>query len=119
MELTMADANYARFSKRVRAIEQRHQRLSSGYVRLEERDGLLVPVERVRLHRGLPLRGLTLALSGFLVFKGFLLAYLGPVTYLDRVAILDQGSVVEKFGAWLMGVDPISFWIADQFGVLF
>lgn len=114
----MADANYARFNNRVRAIERRHKRLGSGYVRLEERDGLLVPVERVRVRRGLPLRGITLALSAFLAFKGFLLAYLGPVTYLDRVGILEGGSVVEKAGAWLMGVDPITLWIAEQFSII-
>ena len=114
----MADANYARFNKRVYEIERRHRRLASGYVRLEERDGLLIPVDRKRPRRGLPLRGITLALSAFLVFKGFLHAYLGPVTYADRVALLESGSVVEQFGAWIMGLDPITIWIAGQFAAL-
>jgi len=114
----MADANYARFNKRVHEIERRHNRLSSAYVRLEERNGLLIPVERKRLRRGLPLRGITLALSAFLVFKGFLLAYLGPVTYADRVALLESGNVVEQAGAWIMALDPISVWIATQFAAV-
>ncbi|SMH52792.1 hypothetical protein [Maritimibacter sp. HL-12] len=114
----MADANFARFNKRVREIEGRHKRLASGYVRLEERDGLLVPVERVRPRRSLPLRGITLSLVAFLLFKGFLLAYLGPVTYGNRIAILEAGNAAEKVGSWIMAADPITLWIASQIGLL-
>ncbi|GGD35560.1 hypothetical protein [Sinisalibacter lacisalsi] len=114
----MADANYARFSKRLREIEGRHKRLSAGYVRLEERDGVLVPVERARPRRSLPLRGITLSLVAFLLFKGFLLNYIGPITYGDRLAMLEAGNVVERLGGWVMGADPITLWIASQFGAL-
>lgn len=115
----MADANQARFAKRLKNIEQRHQQLSSAYVRLEERDGLLVPVKASRPRRGLPLRGIALTLGAFLIFKGFLLAYHGPVTYMDRVATLEEGSVVEQLGGWIMTADPITIWIADHFNMLF
>ena len=115
----MADANLARFNRRVAAIETRRKRLGSSYVKLEDRDGVLVPVERPRPRRGLPLRGITVALSGFLAFKGFLLAYLGPLTYTDRVAVLEEGTIVEKLGAWVMTADPITLWIAAQFNWLF
>lgn len=115
----MSDTNRANFSARLREIDQRHKRLASGYVRLEERNGLLVPVEGVKLRRGSPLRGITLALGMFLVFKGFLLAYLGPVTYTDRVGALDGGSIVEKAGGWIMQADPVTHFIAAQFNLLF
>jgi len=115
----MANANHANFSARLREIDQRHQRLASGYVRLEERDGLLVPVEAVKLRRGMPLRGVSLILGMFLVFKGFLLAYLGPVTYANRVGELTGGTLVEKLGGWIMQADPVTHWIASQFSLLF
>lgn len=115
----MADANHANFSARLREIDQRHRRLAAGYVRLEERDGLLVPVERVKLRRGMPLRGISLALGMFIVFKAFLLAYLGPVTYASRVGTLENGSIAEQMGGWIMQADPVTHWIATQFNMLF
>lgn len=110
----MADINYAKFNKRLNTIEKRHQKLSSGYVRLEERNGLLVPVRRAKTRRGFPVRGLFLTLVMFLGFKGFLLAYLGAITYVDRHAQLEQGSAIEKAGAWAMRPDPATVWIAEQ-----
>lgn len=115
----MSNSNHATFHARLREIDQRHKRLSAGYVRLEERDGLLVPVEGVRLRRGMPLRGITLVLAMFLMFKGFLLAYLGPVTYASRVGALENGVLVEKIGGWIMQADPVTHWIAAQFNLLF
>ena len=115
----MADANIARFNKRLQDIETRHKRRASGFVRLEERNGILMPVERVRVRRGLPVRGIVLALLAFLVFKGFLLAHLGALTYVDRVARLEAGNVVEQMGAWAMRPDPVTLWVADQLGVVF
>ncbi|MGH1367545.1 MAG: hypothetical protein ACRBCL_02940 [Maritimibacter sp.] len=110
----MADINYARFNKRLKTIERRHKKLSSGYVRLEERNGLLVPVQRKKTRRGFPVRGLLLTLFLFLAFKGFLLAHLGTITYVDRHALLEQGSAIEQMGAWAMRPDPLTVWISAQ-----
>ena len=63
----MTDANYARFNQRLHDIESHHQRRSSGFVRLVERNGILGPVERVRTRNG-PERGICLAASGTLHF---------------------------------------------------
>jgi len=113
----MTDANFARFNNRLRQIEMRHGQLKSGFVRLEERDGLLVPVERVRRgRRGLPVRGLVLALGAFLLFKAFLVAYLGQITYFERVGQLADGNIVEQMGAWAMRVDAITLWLSSQIG---
>lgn len=109
----MSDANRLKFQKRLREIELRHGGRASPYVRFEERDGLLVPVRRVRVRRSMPLRGFILVLAGFLLFKGFLLTHLGPITYADRVSSLGQGNAVEQVGAWVMRADPITLWISD------
>lgn len=115
----MTNANYARFNERLHAIETRHKRRSSGFVRLEERNGILAPVEKTRARKGLPVRGIVLSLLAFLGFKGFLLAHLGAITYIDRVAQLETGNIVEQMGAWAMRTDPITLYIAEQLSMIF
>lgn len=111
----MADANYVKFNKRLRDIDRKHRKLSRGYVQLVERDGLLVPVSRRRApRRALPAKGLLLILAGFLLFKAFLLASIGPITYQERVTRLADGTAVEQAGAWAMTADPVTLWVADQ-----
>ena len=115
----MTDANYARFNQRLHEIESRHRNQSSGFVRLVERNGILAPAERVRGRRGLPVRGIVLSLLTFLAFKGFLMAHLGAVTYVNRVAQLESGTLVEQMGAWAMRADPVTLWISEQIAILF
>ncbi len=110
----MADANYAKFSKRMRGIEKRHRKMSRGYVELVERDGLLVPKTRHRAHRSFPLRGVAMLLGLFLIFKAFLMVQLGSSTYDDRLQKLADGSMAEQVGAWVMTADPITQWISTQ-----
>lgn len=110
----MTNANYAKFSKRMRGIEKRHRSLSRGYVQMVERDGLLVPKTRSTLQRKFPLRGVALTMALFLGFKAFLVMQLGSATYDDRVAKLAAGSPAEQVGAWVMTADPISLWLAQQ-----
>ena len=94
----MADMQQKHFSDRVQRIEKGHRNLNSGYVTLVERNGVLVPVRKVRPRRGFPWRGLFLVLIVFLLFKAFLLAYLGPITYIDQHAKLEAGGIVEQAG---------------------
>mgnify|MGYP006909079807 CR=1 FL=1 len=111
------DANQADFYRRLTEIDRKHSRSRGRFVRLEERDGMLVPVDRRPVARRLPLRGLVLALIAFFGFKGFLFAYLGPVIYADRLALLEEGNAVEQAGAWVMRPDPVSrrvaTWLPD------
>jgi hypothetical protein len=72
----------------------------------------------VRVRRSLPVRGITLSLVAFLFFKGFLIAYLGPITYGDRLATLEAGNVAERLGGWIMAADPVTLWIAGQLAAL-
>jgi len=115
----MTDANYARFNQRLHEIESRHSRRSSGFIRLIDRNGILSPVERTGSRRGLPVRGIVLALLAFLGFKGFLMAHLGAITYVDRIAKLEAGNIVDQMGAWAMRADPVTLWIAQQINMVF
>ncbi len=111
----MADANYVSFVERLQKVEKRHRKLSRGYVRLKEVDGLLIPVPDRRVRRPFPAVGVMLTIAALLAFKGFLLAYHGPITYGERVDLLASGNIVEQAGAWIMRADPITQWIAQQF----
>ncbi len=114
----MADANYVKFNRRLSKIDRRHRKATSGYVRLVERDGILIPVPDRRVRRGIPFKGLFLTICSFLAFKGFLLAYLGPITYAGRVAELTNGGFGENLASWVLAADPITTFIATQFSLV-
>ncbi|MFQ1699159.1 hypothetical protein ACJ5NV_01055 [Loktanella agnita] len=97
----------------MKRIVRRHDRMQHGYVKAVNSDGLIVARPRVYRPR-FPLKGLvTLLVIGFL-FKGFLFASLGEAAYADRVASLQQGSIMEQAGAWVMHADPATVLIADM-----
>lgn len=106
----MAQANVP-FDKRLKRIVRRHDRMARGVVKTVNADGLIVARPRMYKPR-FPLKGLlVLIIAGFL-FKGFLFAYLGEAAYADRVAALQQGSVMEKAGAWVMQADPATVYLS-------
>lgn len=115
----MSDANYIGFNTRLKKIRRSHRRMSNGYVRMVERDGLLVPVAKSRLSLGFPYRGLMLLVAGILLFKAVLLASLGAGIYDQKLAGFADGSTMEKIGAWVMQADPATRWLAGQIGQLF
>lgn len=94
------------FNKRVSTLDRKHAAMSQGYKTSMRRDGLIVvkPTRRARL--GFPLKMLLALAVGFFAFKGLMLAALGDITYNERVAKLNQGSAVERGGAWVMQIDP-------------
>lgn len=102
------------FDKRLKRIVRRHDRMaSSGAVKTVNADGLIVARPRIYKPR-FPLKGLVvLVVLGFL-FKGFLFAYLGEAEYLNRVAALSNGSMMEQAGAWVMHADPATVFIAGS-----
>lgn len=112
----MPNPNQTNFSDRIRRIDRQHRRMAGAYVELVERDGLLVPKVARRRRRAFPLRSLVIALIGFVVFKGFLLAQLGPITYESRLEKLRGGAAPEQVAAWVMHADPAAMWIAKQLG---
>lgn len=106
------------FDKRQRAVVQKHHKLANGYTTKLNRNGIIEhkPIRRVPV---VSLKGVLFALLGFFAFKAVLFASLGGEEYLARVAHLAQGTGVERAGAWLMGLDPASLWLATQLQPLF
>ena len=88
------DKGIREFERRHRAVTAKHRRLAEGYVTRLNPNGTIEhkPVRRVR---ALPLKGLALAVTGFVAFKGYLLASLGPADYATHVAHLGSGSLLE------------------------
>lgn len=99
------------FDKRLKRIVRRHEKMSNGVVRTVNSDGLIVTRPRLYKPR-FPLKGLIVVLALGFLFKGFLFAYLGEVAYVERVASLQSGSVMEQAGAWVMQPDPATVLIA-------
>lgn len=110
----MADRNMNTFEDRLDRIKRDHRGLASGYVRLEERNGTIVPVRKVRARHGFPWRGLFLVLLAFVVFKSMLFSMLGPVRYVEHHARLEQGTVVERMGAWALRPDPATIYLSEK-----
>ncbi|GAB5437209.1 hypothetical protein [Falsiruegeria mediterranea] len=107
--------DHLHFNRRVSKLTRKHQAMSRGYTHRLRSDGL-IEVKPRRARPGVSLRALALFVFGFLAFKGFLLANLGPAGYEDRLARLSEGTVVEQGGAALMAVDPVSEFIASKIG---
>ena len=108
----MADM-FNQFDDRLRRIEAGRTRLKRGYSLTVDRDGLIVARPRP-MRRGFPVKGLVLLVAGFFAFKALLIAYLGVVTYQDRVSALQNGASIERAGAWFMQSDPISASLAQK-----
>lgn len=107
----MSDA-FAQFEQRLSALERKHRELANGYVTKINPDGLIVLAPkypkgpmRTRLAVGLVL--------GFFLFKCVTMILVGPVTYENRLEMLREGTGPERFGAWIMQVDPLSGYVAD------
>ncbi len=100
------------FDRRVRKIQKRHRKLAHGYVQSVGHDGLIVvrPRRRIRF----PWKGIAMVLLALFAFKGFLHAQLGDGIYDQRVAKLQNGTVIEKVGGWAMQADPLTQWISAQ-----
>ncbi len=98
------------FERRQRAVTQKHRKLAQGYITKVNRNGVIEhkPVRKLKTP---PLGGLLIALTGFLAFKGVMLANLGTANYAQHVEVLAEGSIADKLGAWVLGVDPVTLWL--------
>lgn len=108
----MSDA-FRDFDNRLRRIDRSRVKLSGGYVSVVGRDGLIM-LKPQRKRFTLPLRGLLLLLAGGIGLKVMILLTLGAPIYADRVAALQEGTLVEKAGAWVMQADPLTVLLAEQ-----
>ncbi|MCB1334119.1 MAG: hypothetical protein KDK26_10805 [Roseivivax sp.] len=103
------------FEKRARSVEARHKKLAGGYVTRMDKDGLIhhAPRKRLRLFRP---RVLLYPVIAVMVFKVFLLSQMGQPAYEAKLTSLAQGSALERAGAVLMSIDPVTETIAGVIG---
>lgn len=101
------------FGTRLKKVQRKHARMARGYHCKVSRDGLIV-FKAKRRKPGVPWRGLTLTVMGFLFFKGVVMAHMGDATYASRVAEMSRGSTLDRAGAAVMQADPVSEFVAQQ-----
>ncbi len=106
------------FDRRVTQLTKKHEKLSRGYRASMRPDGLVV-MKPQRVRSAVPAKVLLFCVVVFFLFKGFLLSNLGAVSYQTRVDALQEGTSVEKAGAWIMQADPVSEFLAAQMSKLF
>lgn len=101
-----------RFNKRLSLLGHKHAKMTHGFSTQVGPDGLIQVTPKAK-RNSFPIRGLFLLVFGFVAFKAFMLASVGPATYEERLSKLENGSVVEAAGAKLLGIDPLTAMMAD------
>ncbi|WP_083545520.1 hypothetical protein [Sulfitobacter alexandrii] len=81
--------------------------MTHGYATKVGRDGLITVVPK-RRRRGFPFKLLMMFALGFLGLKVFMVASVGPVTYNERLAKLESGTAIERAGAKVLSIDPVT-----------
>ncbi|KZY32367.1 hypothetical protein A3731_04080 [Roseovarius sp. HI0049] len=76
-------------------------------------DGVIV-LTGPRPEAAITLKGFSLLVAGFLVFKGAVIAHLGLAAYAEAIATLEHGSLLEQAGAFIMRPDLVSQTVAGQ-----
>ena len=104
------------FNSRVGVVSKKSARRGKNeFVTRIDQNGVLV-VKAKRRGFNFPVKGAVLMVLAFYCFKAFMLVSNGPEAYSDRVAILENGTMVEAMGARVLAVDPVTQFIADQAG---
>ena len=107
----------APFDKRLDRIVRTHSRMQNGVSHKVRHDGLIVARPRI-YNPKFPLAGVALLLATAFLFKGYVLVALGQGVYDEKVALLSQGSVIERVGAWVMQSDPATVFVAQRMAEL-
>ncbi|MBD3663874.1 hypothetical protein ACFQD0_09040 [Sulfitobacter aestuariivivens] len=103
------------FIKRLNVLGHKHAKMKNGYVTKVGRDGLMsVKPKRMRLR--FPVKGILMLLFSFFFFKAFILVAVGPITYNERLAKLENGTPIEQAGAKALQIDPVTEKLADIAG---
>ncbi|MCF3593164.1 hypothetical protein LZG00_04055 [Rhodobacteraceae bacterium LMO-12] len=101
------------FDERLHRIGRSGRRPKKAYTPVVGPDGLIV-VRRRSSGPKVPVRGLIYLACGFILFKSIALAQFGAQGYEDRLAMLSEGTAVEKVSAWVMQADRATLWVADK-----
>ena len=108
---------HAHFTKRLGKLGRKHEEMTHGYTTKVGKDGLITVVPKARRARGVSgLKLLLLAAICFFGIKAFMLAVSGPDGYQDRLAKMQEGTVIEQAGAFVMGMDPLTERLAAFIG---
>lgn len=94
-------AKVQKFDKRLTRIVRKHRSMSNGYGFRVDKSGL-VHIKPKRAKGSSPAAMLVLFVCVGVLFKAAALANVGPEKYAERIAPLQQGTVVEQVGAWLL-----------------
>ena len=106
------------FNSRVGAVAKKSARRGKNeFVTRIDQNGVLV-VKAKRRGFQFPVKGLSLTILGFFCFKALMLGTSGPEAYADRLALLQEGTIIEAVGVRVLSVDPVTQFIADQVGPL-
>ncbi|MFK7753486.1 MAG: hypothetical protein AB8B51_13145 [Sedimentitalea sp.] len=103
------------FQVRLNGLMRKHRAMSRGYSARLRHDGLIITKPK-RKASPISGRSVFLFLLAFIMFKGFVIASTGPITYSERVAQLQAGTVVEQAGAFVMQIEPVSEFVAMKIG---
>lgn len=103
----------AQFDQRVKRLNKKHDALARGYLMNVRSDGLIVTKPR-RSRARISVLPVLFFIAAFVAFKGLMIASVGTETYSERVQLLQDGTVFEQGGAWIMQIDPVSEEIAAQ-----
>ena len=111
---------HAHFDHRLDKLGRKHEKLAKGYVTKLGEDGLIRAVPRAGRARNRNGYSLLLAvLVGSFLFKALMLSSAGPETYAERLSALQNGTLVERVGAFALAVDPVTEGLAATIGPVF
>ncbi len=103
------------FVTRLQNHGRKHAKMTSGYATRVTKDGMIVAVPKRRRSGGRGvLKLVALVVIGFMGFKVFTIATVGPVTYNERIAKLENGTAIEKVGARALAIDPVTEAVAEK-----
>ena len=106
------DDTYKDFYRRQHRLSRKHRRLAEGYVTRVNKAGVIEHQPTPRAGSALA-RILILGILAVLGFKTLVLSWLGAEAYGQKLAALDAGSAVERAGAWIMQIDPVTLKLAE------
>lgn len=106
------------FANRLNTLGRKHKNMTHGYVTKVTKDGLIVvQPKRARSGRGgYAIKLMLLLVMGFIGFKAFTLATVGPVTYNERLSKLETGTMIEQVGAKALAIDPVTEALVETVG---
>ncbi len=106
------------FVQRLSGLQRKHARMGKNgvYTRVDNNGVLIIKAKRSRFY--FPYKGLALLIVSFFMLKAFMLSVNGPDTYSDRLATLENGTIIEAVGAKLLSVDAATQLLADKLGPL-